>query len=106
MALSTRAIKRLATQLMTDSKMASLLAKCRNNEPWVTLMCLAMAAVVISLGFCCAASSITASTVTARRSSAGRYLLAGCITKPKKKVIDYYLCEDWLCIQLKKAGRW
>src|SRR5690606_2403480 len=67
-----------ATQSITACQIASLLAKCRNRAPWVSFMRCAMAAVVISLGFCSAASAMTASTVTARRASAGRCL--GCST--------------------------
>jgi hypothetical protein len=71
-ALSMRASRRSATHSMTDCQMASLVAKWRNNEPWVRFICFAMSAVVMSLGFFDAASAITASIVTVRRSSAGK----------------------------------
>ena len=83
MALSTRASKRSETHSITACQMASLLEKCRNSAPWVKFMCLAMADVVISPGFCSAERSTTASTVTARRSSAGKCLFFGCIPAPK-----------------------
>ena len=65
-----------ATQDMTAPKMASLVGKWRNSAPWVSPIRCAIAAVVMLLGFCSAARSTTASTVAARRSSAGRCL--GC----------------------------
>jgi hypothetical protein len=61
--------------VITASRMASLVGKCLNSAPWVTPMCWAIAVVEISPGSCPAASSITASTVAARRSSAGRCLV-------------------------------
>ena len=90
-ALSTRASRRTATQSITDSKIASLVGKWRNKAPWVKPIRCAIAVVVMSLGFCSAANSTTASTVAARRSSAGKCLGSGCIGVAQKKVIDYHL---------------
>ncbi len=73
-ARSTRASRWSATHSITACQIASLLGKWRNRAPWVSFIEVAIAAVVISLGFCSAASLMTASMVTARRSSAGRCL--------------------------------
>ena len=87
---SILANRRSATHSMTACQMASLFGKCRNSAPWVKFMCLAIAAVVISLGFCEPASATTDSTVTARRSSAGRCFGWVSTSTPCKIVIDYY----------------
>jgi len=71
-ALSTRASRRSATHSITACHTESLVGKCRKSAPWVRFIRSAIAVVVISLGFCSAASSITVATVTERRSSAGR----------------------------------
>jgi hypothetical protein len=74
-AASSRASNCSDTRAMTASRMASLVAKWRNSAPWVRPMCWAIAVVEISPGSWRAASAITASTVAARRSSAGRCLV-------------------------------
>ena len=73
-ARSTRASRCSATQAMTASRIASLVGKWRNSAPCVRFMRFAIAAVVMSPGFCSAVSSTTASMVTARRCSAGKFL--------------------------------
>ena len=101
-ASSDREIRRWATQSMAACKMASLLGKWRKIAPWVSPMRWAMAAVVISLGFCSPAREIIVSTVRARRFSAGRFFFVWFMGSSKK---DSYWSLSYFPRDLPSTGK-